>query len=113
MLHQERERVMGDPGLAAVFVNPQTGDIWSEVRKINMIRVIMIMVMIQGDVYTFPSLGKTLRAIAVNGAKEFYEGETAVNLVRDIQVGQSKVHYHYKHHHAGCRLLAASSRWRT
>ena len=42
--------------------------------------------------YTFPSLGKTLRAIAVNGAKEFYEGETAVNLVRDIQVGQSKVH---------------------
>ena len=37
--------------------------------------------------YTFPSLGKTLRAIAVNGAKEFYEGETAVNLVRDIQVG--------------------------
>ena len=90
MLHQERERVMGDPGLAAVFVNPQTGDIWSEVRRMKMI--IMIVMMVQGDVYTFPSLGKTLRAIAVNGAKEFYEGDTAVNLVRDIQVGQSKVH---------------------
>ena len=91
MLHQERERVMRDPGLAAVFVNPQTGDIWSEVRKMKMM-MMMIVMMIQGDVYTFPSLGKTLRAIAVNGAKEFYEGETAVNLVRDIQVGQSKVH---------------------
>ena len=91
MLHQERERVMRDPGLAAVFVNPQTGDIWSEVRRMKMMMMIMMIVMmlmmIQGDVYTFPSLGKTLRAIAVNGAKEFYEGETAVNLVRDIQVG--------------------------
>ena len=88
MLHQERDRVMRDPGLAAVFVNPQTGDIWSEVRRIIM--MMMIVIMIQGDVYTFPSLGKTLRAIAVNGAKEFYEGETAVNLVRDIQVGTVK-----------------------
>ena len=94
MLHQERERVMRDPGLAAVFVNPQTGDIWSEVRRmIMMMMIVMMMMLIQGDVYTFPSLGKTLRAIAVNGAKEFYEGETAVNLVRDIQVGtQSNVH---------------------
>ena len=70
MLHQERERVMKDPGLRSVFVNPRTGNIWSE-----------------GDVYTFPSLGATLRRIAINGAKEFYEGETAVNLVKDIQVG--------------------------
>ena len=70
MLHQERERVMKDPGLRSVFVNPKTGNIWSE-----------------GDVYTFPSLGATLRRIAINGAKEFYEGETAVNLVKDIQVG--------------------------
>ena len=93
MLHQERERVMGDPGLAAVFVNPQTRDIWSEVRMMKM--MMMIVMMIQGDVYTFPSLGKTLRAIAVNGAKEFYEGDTAVNLVRDIQVGTVKYTGHY------------------
>ena len=32
MLHQERERVMKDPGLSAVFVNPRTGDIYQEVR---------------------------------------------------------------------------------
>ena len=41
---QERERVMKDPGLSGTFVNPETGDIWNE-----------------GDIYTFPRLGKTLR----------------------------------------------------
>ena len=44
MMHQERARVMSDPGLGAVFTNPETGDIWNE-----------------GDIYTFPSLGRTLR----------------------------------------------------
>ncbi len=33
MLHQEQERVMKDPGLSAVFVNPRTGNIWQEVKK--------------------------------------------------------------------------------
>ena len=56
--------------------------------------------------YTFPSLGKTLRAIAVNGAKEFYEGETAVNLVRDIQVGTVKYTDIIKYT-LPCRLQAA------
>jgi len=68
MMHQERERVMNDPGLSGTFVNPETGDIWNE-----------------GDIYTFPRLGKTLRKIAVGGAAEFYTGETAKNLVADIQ----------------------------
>ena len=68
MIHQERERIFLDPGLREIFVNPVTGELWEE-----------------GDVYTFPPLGRTLRAIALNGAKEFYEGETAVELVRDIQ----------------------------
>ena len=67
MMHQEQARVMADPGLSGVFVNPKTGDIWSE-----------------GDVYTFPSLGKTLRAITLNGPNEFYEEETGQNLVKDI-----------------------------
>ena len=67
-LLQERDRVKADPGLSGVFVNPATKEIWQE-----------------GDVYTFPSLGRTLRAIGVNGAKEFYEGETAQKLVADIQ----------------------------
>ena len=47
MMHQERARVMADPGLAAVFVNPDTGDIWEE-----------------GDIYTSPVLGNTLRRSA-------------------------------------------------
>ena len=46
MIHQERERVLLDPGLRSVFVNPRTGEPWEE-----------------GDVYTCPALGKTLRAI--------------------------------------------------
>merc|ERR1719400_2022917 len=68
MIHQEAERVLKDPGLRSVFLNPRTGELWEE-----------------GDVYTFPALGRTLRAIALNGAREFYEGETAERLVRDIQ----------------------------
>ena len=46
MLHQERERVMRDPGLAAIFVNPQTGDIWSEVRRMIIMMIMMIVIMI-------------------------------------------------------------------
>lgn len=68
MMHQEQARVMGDPGLSSVFVNPATGDIWQE-----------------GDIYTFPLLGRTLRKIALGGADEFYLGETAKNMVADIQ----------------------------
>ena len=89
MMHQERERVMADPGLSGVFVNPKTGDIWSE-----------------GDVYTFPSLGATLRRIATLGAKEFYEGETAVNLVRDIQVSVDVTSLKSHHESFLSRLLA-------
>ena len=46
MLHQERERVMRDPGLATVFVNPQTGDIWSEVRRMIMMMMMIVMMIV-------------------------------------------------------------------
>ena len=39
----------------------------------------------EGDVYTHPVLGDTLRRIAENGAEEFYTGETARKLVRDLE----------------------------
>jgi len=68
MMHQERARVMADPGLSSVFVNPYTGDIWQE-----------------GDIYTFPLMGHTLRRIALGGADEFYKGETAEKMVADVQ----------------------------
>lgn len=68
MLHQERERVMKDAGLAAVFVNPKTGDIYQE-----------------GDVYTYNSLGDTIKAIAEEGPGIFYNGYIGENLVKDVQ----------------------------
>jgi len=60
--------VRKDPGLSSVFINKDTQEIYEE-----------------GDIFKFRSLGETLRKIALNGPKEFYEGETAKNLVDDIQ----------------------------
>jgi gamma-glutamyltranspeptidase/glutathione hydrolase/leukotriene-C4 hydrolase len=68
MLHQERARVMKDPGLSAVFVNPRTGDIWNE-----------------GDVYTYKSLGQSIKDIAQKGPGVFYNGYIGENLVKDVQ----------------------------
>merc|ERR1712192_393031 len=68
---------MSDPGLSGTFVNPETGDIWNE-----------------GDIYTFPRLGKTLRKITIGGAAEFYTGETAKNMVADIQAAEPRLHSH-------------------
>ena len=50
-----------------VFINPRTGDVWQE-----------------GDIYTRPSFGRTLRKIARNGVDEFYTGETAEKLINDV-----------------------------
>jgi len=68
MLHQEQERVMKDPGLSAVFVNPRTGNIWQE-----------------GDTYTYQSLGQTIKDIAEQGPGVFYNGYIGENLVKDVQ----------------------------
>merc|ERR1719410_2403706 len=68
MMHQERERVASDPGLRSIFINPRTGDIWDE-----------------GDVYTYKSLGDTIKAIAEQGPGVFYDGYIGENLVKDIQ----------------------------
>jgi len=68
MMHQERERIKKDPGLASVFINPATGDIWDE-----------------GDVYTYPSLGNTIKEIAQKGPGVFYDGHIGEALVKDVQ----------------------------
>ena len=39
----------------------------------------------EGDSYKRENLGRTLREISKNGFEEFYTGETAKNLVKDIQ----------------------------
>ena len=54
--------------LRKIFINPKTGDVWQE-----------------GDTYKRENLGYTLMEIAKNGVDEFYSGETAKNLVNDIQ----------------------------
>ena len=50
-----------------VFINPRTGHVWQE-----------------GDVYTRQSFGKTLQKIARKGVEEFYSGETAEKLIKDV-----------------------------
>jgi len=57
-----------DPGLTSMFIDQKTGT----VRK-------------EGEVYTFPLLGATLKKIARNGAREFYGGYTGQKLVKDIK----------------------------
>ena len=78
MMHQERERVMADPGLSGIFVNPITGNIWSE-----------------GDVYTFPSLGATLRfvlspdiEIIINGHPQADRDTRGQGVLRGRNCGQ-------------------------
>lgn len=59
--------VAADPGLAAVFLDPETGETWRE-----------------GDLYTNPALADTLQRIADNGPDELRSGDTAVMLAGDI-----------------------------
>jgi len=68
MMHQEMAHIHADPGLAAVFVNPNTGQIWNE-----------------GDTYTYKSLGETIQAIASEGPGVFYGGRLGQQLVKDVQ----------------------------
>ena len=51
-----------------VFIDERTGQVYKE-----------------GDVYRHPVLAATLRRIAEHGAEEFYSGETASKLVRDLE----------------------------
>jgi len=68
MMHQEQERIQRDPGLSSVFVNPFTGNIWNE-----------------GDIYTYKSLGDTIKAIAEEGPGVFYGGRIGEALIKDVQ----------------------------
>lgn len=60
---------MKDPGLKSVFVDKKTGEVFKE-----------------GDIYKHPKMAETLQRISDNGADEFYSGEVARNLVKDISV---------------------------
>ena len=53
---------------SSVFVNPETGDVWLE-----------------GDIYTWPSLAETYDLVARNGIDEWLSGQTAINMIADMQ----------------------------
>jgi len=67
-LKGKEEYILADAGMKAVFIDPSTGRVWKE-----------------GDVYRRPKLAETLERIAQRGEKEFYEGRTAQDLVRDVR----------------------------
>ena len=57
-----------DPGLCRIYINPATDTVWKE-----------------GDNYTRLDFADTLERIATLGPQEFYEGETAQGIVKDLQ----------------------------
>ena len=60
-----------DPGMISVFVNPDTGKVWTE-----------------GDMYTNPALADTLEMMAGagdDGADMFYTGEIATKIIADLR----------------------------
>lgn len=67
-LIRHREKVLADPGMAEIFVNPKTGDVYE-----------------YDDLYTWPNLAKTYEKIAENGADEFYHGETMQLMLEDLR----------------------------
>ncbi|XP_023345665.1 glutathione hydrolase 1 proenzyme isoform X2 [Eurytemora carolleeae] len=66
--HKVKGSMKRDPGLVDIFFSKKTGDIRKE-----------------GEVYTFPLLGRTLERIALNGASELYGGLTGELLAKDIK----------------------------
>ncbi|TRY70401.1 hypothetical protein TCAL_02843 [Tigriopus californicus] len=66
--HPENELIFQDPGMKSRFVNPATNQTWKE-----------------GDFYKCEDLADTLERIATHGADDFYTGQIAKNLVKDIQ----------------------------
>jgi len=67
-LKKAEKYIKTDPGLSSVYLNKKTNELLKE-----------------GETYKNPALGITLDKIANLGADEFYKGEIAELLVKDIQ----------------------------
>lgn len=67
MLKSE-QRIMNEPTMYEVFVNPSTKKIWEE-----------------GDIITRPKLAETLEIIAEHGAEAFYNGDVGKRFTDDVQ----------------------------
>lgn len=68
-LKQHEQRILSEPSMTEVFVNPKTGGIWNT-----------------GDTMTRPKLAETLEIIAEKGVSAMYEGgEIGKMLVEDMK----------------------------
>lgn len=68
VLKNQKIIIEENPSLSEIFINPSTNDVW-----------------IEGDIITRPVLAKTLKTIAVEGAKAIYNGSLTDVLVSDIK----------------------------
>lgn len=62
------QRIMNEPTMKEVFVNPKTNKVWEE-----------------GDIITRPKLAETLEIIAKDGADAFYKGDLGRRFTDDVK----------------------------
>ena len=66
-LLSKESHIRADPGLSAIFINPENNQPWSI-----------------DETFTWPNLALTLEKIAAGGANEFYSGETTDLMLEDL-----------------------------
>ncbi|XP_034832125.1 glutathione hydrolase 1 proenzyme-like [Maniola hyperantus] len=68
VLKSYKDRILAEPSMRELYVNPETGDVWNE-----------------GDLIREPTLARTLDTIAEEGSEAIHDGTLTAALVRDIQ----------------------------
>ncbi|XP_049873371.1 glutathione hydrolase 1 proenzyme-like [Pectinophora gossypiella] len=68
VLQSYSDRILAEPSMREVYVNPATGKVW-----------------VEGDTIHEPTLARTLDVIAENGPEEIHNGTLTAALARDIQ----------------------------
>lgn len=67
-MENSEQRIMNEPTMSEVFINPKTGKIW-----------------LVGDIITRPKLAETLEIIAKEGADAFYKGDLGKRFTDDVK----------------------------
>lgn len=67
-LLNSEQRIMKEPTMTEIFVNPKTNKIWEE-----------------GDIITRPKLAETLEILAKDGADAFYKGDLGKRFTDDVK----------------------------
>ncbi|XP_045773048.1 glutathione hydrolase 1 proenzyme-like isoform X2 [Maniola jurtina] len=68
VLKSYKDKIIAEPSMRELYVNPETGDVWNE-----------------GDLIREPTLARTLDTIAEEGSEAIHDGTLTAALVRDIQ----------------------------